>query len=181
MNSGFRQRLVGAVVLLCAALILWPVIFSDSTPLLVDRRSQIPSMPEFEKYTVREPISPANIEPVVTRSKELEPITPDVKPIDKREPKAISVPEKPSLDDRSIPKSWVLQIASFSQEKNAEEVQAVLKKNSYKAYTRRVSTKKGRAIRVFVGPKFSRQTLAKDKKVIDKLLKVNSLVVPFEP
>ncbi len=63
MNDGFKQRLVGAIVLLSVALILWPVVFSDSRPD-IDQVSQIPPTPAFKKYTVPELVRPQALAPI---------------------------------------------------------------------------------------------------------------------
>ncbi len=219
MNEGFRQRLVGAVVLTCLALIAWPIVFSDVSNPVVDRRSQIPPMPVFEKFSIEQPARPKNIAPVPDA--EIESVVAnadeiasdisnrptDVKPEVEEDPapaitsttapttalntaiastteKDADVPvanEKPTLDDRGIPVSWVLQVASFGQENNANELKLELQKQGYKAYTRKVTTADGFATRVFIGPRLSKQPLLEDKRLIDKKFKVNSLVVSFKP
>jgi DedD protein len=203
MNEGFRQRLVGAVVLTCLALIAWPIVFSDVSNPVVDRRSQIPPMPVFEKYSIEQPTRPKDIDPVPDA--EIEPVSDaelaDIEPNESAvsgnvvdEPKAALasstendeaavsvVDEKPGLDDRGIPASWVLQVASFSQEKNANELKLKLQQQGYKAYTRKVTTTDGFATRVFIGPRLTKQALLDDKPAIDSMFNVNSLVVSFKP
>lgn len=173
MNKGLKQRLVGAVVLASIALILWPLIFSDTDRPGLDRRSQIPAMPRFKKYTVAEPERSANVEPVQPRmAAEPSPSVTVARP-----PEDDS---KPGLDQRGLPESWVLQVASFSKAANAEELKRALQKKGYKAYTRSITTAAGKATRVYVGPRLARKSLLKDKSAIDKMFKVNSIVVKFE-
>lgn len=206
MNQGFKQRLVGAVVLVCLALILWPVLFSDNTGPVMDRTSQIPPMPEFEKYEVPQPIRPEQVIPVKEPEIESEPPKDQVppppeqkvaqpeapakpaaspKPAVSPKPKTAVKPssktvEKPTLNEQNLPQGWVLQVASFSQEQNARELQTELQAMGYKAFTRPVTTTQGKAVRVYVGPKFNKLGFEKERAVIDKKYKVKSIVVPFQ-
>jgi DedD protein len=169
MNDGFRQRLVGAIVLVCLALIVWPIIFSDSSRPVVDRRSQIPPMPEFEKYSIPEPAKPRQVEPVAT-----DVVT--ASNVQSQKSSAAAKQKQLGLDQRGLPVSWVLQVASFSQQKNASELVAKLQKRGYKAYEE-TATKDGKTIsRVFVGPKLDKSALEKIKKDIDQSFKVKSII-----
>ena len=185
MNDGFKQRLVGAIVLLAFALILWPVIFTDPNAIVMDRTSQIPPTPAFEEYRFAEPVRPQNIEALSKPSPE--PVVakpapepePQAEPQPKAQPKAKPGPE-PKLDNKGLPEAWVLQVASFSQPEKADQLKQALQKKGYKAFTRSISTKSGKSKRVYIGPRFKKDAFNKDKKTIDKTYKVNSMVVKFE-
>jgi len=175
VNDGLKQRLLGAVVMSCIALIMWPVIFSDVGGAVVDRRSQIPPIPAFEKYQVEQPIRPDNIEPVefaVGKSEVINEAASD--PIE-----AVAV--KPSLDERGLPRSWVIQVASFAEKTNAKELMLALQQRGLKAYTRVQGTAKGTSTRVFVGPKLSKAALDKNRIMIDREFSLKSMIVPFSP
>lgn len=64
MNDGFKQRLVGALVLLSLAVIIWPIVFVETTGPGMDRSTQIPPMPAFTKFKVEQPQRPKGIVPV---------------------------------------------------------------------------------------------------------------------
>lgn len=64
MNDGFKQRLVGALVLLSLAVIIWPVVFVETAGPGMDRSTQIPPMPAFNKFKVEQPQRPEGIVPV---------------------------------------------------------------------------------------------------------------------
>ncbi|ARN75925.1 SPOR domain-containing protein [Oceanicoccus sagamiensis] len=178
MNDGFKQRLVGAIVLLAIALILWPVIFTDPNAIVMDRTSQIPPTPAFEEYPVAKPVRPQNITPVVKPKPEpVAAVTEKPKPKEQAKPKAKA---KPKLAGTGLPESWVLQVASFTQPKKADELKQALQKQGYKAYSRSVSTKEGKSTRVYIGPRFSKDEFTKDKTRIDKAYQVKSMVVRFE-
>jgi DedD protein len=181
MNDGFKQRLVGAIVLVSIVLILWPVIFSEGINPAVDRKSQIVSPPAFDKFTVSAPERstpmPVKLKPTTEpveeqiSLKQQAVIKPNVKP---------AIKEQPKLDSQGLPEAWVLQVASFSQRKNADEVKEALIKMGYKAYTRTIKTPEGPSTRVYVGPRFTKSAFSKDKLAIDKAFSVKSILVRFE-
>ncbi len=180
MNDGFKQRLVGAIVLLAIALILWPVLFSDPDGIVMDRTSQIPATPAFEEYSVAKPVRPQNLEPI--RKPSPEPVA-AVEPQPKPEVQVNKEPETqstPRLDKKGLPEAWVLQVASFSQPKKADDLKQALQKRGYKAFTRSISTKEGKSKRVYIGPRFKKDAFKEDKKTIDKAYNVQSMVVKFE-
>ena len=183
MNDGLKQRLVGAVVLLSLALILWPVIFSDPNGPALDRRSQIPPMPAFEKYSVPEPVRVQDVEPISRPSMAEQ--TPVIdKPVAKSfEQKSVIKPKpkpRPKLDKKGLPEAWVLQVASFTQQKNADELTLQLQKKGHKAFARSITTKEGKSTRVYIGPRMTKNAFDKDKKTIDKAYSVTSMVLRFD-
>lgn len=176
MNNGFKQRLVGAIVLLSVALILWPVIFSDSRPD-IDLVSQIPPTPAFKKYVV----------PELVRPRELEPISKPVEHNTEAEPDQAMAGEdskesmsEPVLDSRGLPEAWVLQVASFSLQKNADELKQSLQSKGYKAFTQTVGSGNSLSTRVYVGPRFKKDAFNIDKVNIEKEFSVKSIVVRFQ-
>lgn len=180
MNDGFRQRLVGALVLICLAVILWPIVFSSSVRPVVDRQTQIPPMPQLEKYTVPEPQKPKGIEPIKTDT-----IAEPPKAVAKEQPTVkqskAAVKQEIALDKRGLPVSWVLQVASLSQLKSAQDLVKKLKQAGYKSYSATVNVDGKKVFRVFVGPKFKKDELEKIRKKIDKAYKVSSQIVRYKP
>lgn len=191
MNEGFKQRIVGAIVLISVALILWPVLFSDAAGPLVDRRSQIPPVPKFEKFSVAEPVRPVGIKPVPETTLETEepvdlaPMSVEQKPLPKTADTlttaaAKALAQKPTLGSRGLPEGWLLQVASFGNGNNAEDLKAKLQRQGYKAFTRTIKTAGGEVVRVYIGPKLTKDAFDKDRPSIDKTYKVKSIVVKFE-
>jgi len=180
MNDGFRQRLVGALVLICMAVILWPIVFSNSIRPVVDRQTQIPTMPQLEKYAIPEPQKPKGVEPVNTDIIEEPPKT-VAKEQSVVEQSRAAVKQEIALDKRGLPVSWTLQVASLSQLKSAQDLVKQLKKEGYKSYSTTVNVDNKKAFRVFVGPKFKKPELEKIRKKIDKAHKVSSQIVRYKP
>jgi DedD protein len=173
MNDGFKQRLVGAVVLSCLALILWPLVFSSSGQPGVDQRTQIPVRPKVEKYVVAKPSRPTMPAPI---AKSVE----QVKKVSQQSQVSSNKREQPILNDSGLPQSWSLQLGSFSEQKNADELKQALQKKGYKAYTRSVKTTEGKATRVYIGPRLTKSNFDKDKAAIEKAFKLSTIVVHFE-
>lgn len=67
-----------------------------------------------------------------------------------------------------VPKAWVVQLGTFSNQNNATRLLAKLQLNGFDAYSRRLTMKNGKSlVRVFVGPQIS---LSKAKAIKAKLL-----------
>lgn len=83
------------------------------------------------------------------------------------------------LDQHGLPIAWVVQVGLFSTQAAADKVKATLQAEGFKAYTQPFKSEKASGIKVFVGPKLSRERADAQKKKIDELLKTNTLVVRF--
>ncbi len=192
MDDGLKQRLVGALVLLALGVLFVPVLFEPENRRQIDRTTQIPPPPRIEPVMVQTAVRNETIETVKPAAQmyELLPETEteladddqlsvtDTKPV-------ISVPtKKPDrqvLDARGVPKAWAVQVASFKTEERAAVLRDQLLDQEYPAFTRTLNTSKGRVTRVYVGPKINRDKALKLKAVLDKSLKVDTLVVTFSP
>ncbi len=77
--------------------------------------------------------------------------------------------------------AWVIQVASFSKQSNAENMVNQLKKNSYKAYRRKVQSDNRAVFRVFVGPYIEMKTAQKMLLPISQLSESKAILKPFDP
>ncbi len=59
-----RERLVGALVLLCIGVVLWSMLFTGTVEHKVDRRTQIPPPIIIDRPALSEPRQPQGIRPV---------------------------------------------------------------------------------------------------------------------
>lgn len=191
MDDGLKQRLVGALVLLALGVLFVPVLFEPENRRKVDRTTQIPPAPQVETLIVKNPVRNESIEAVKPAAQmyellpEAEPetvaatkATPAVKAVSTTQPKS---PDRKVLDERGVPKAWAVQVASFNTEARAEVLRDQLLDQEYPAFTRTLNTSKGRVTRVYVGPKINRDKALTLKGVLDKSLKVDTLVVKFSP
>lgn len=180
-----KQRLTGAVALLVIGVIAWFWLLSADSPVdPVARETQIPPAPAIEPFEVPEPRQPQGIDPAP------QPAPPAVEPVaaPPPQPQPAPAPAKPATpapqpaprfeqDDKGLPMAWTLQVASLSSQAAADKLMADLAAKGYKAYAR----PSGKAVRVYVGPKLSREQTDEDKRAIDAAFRVNSMVVRFTP
>ncbi len=192
MNDGFKQRLVGAIVLISVALITWPLIFDESVRDKIDQNSQVPPTPAFKKYSVAEPVRSKNLDPVERPTAEAESAE-QASAISDNSPASIKAPapsqsvqpaeaglDEPRQDERGLPVGWVLQIASFSRQANAEVMKKALLTQGYKAFTRSIETDEGMSTRVYIGPRLSQDAFEQDRQAINKEFAVKSIVVRYQ-
>jgi DedD protein len=194
VTDQLKKRLTGAVVLLLIGIIGWFWLLSADSPIDdVASETEIPPAPAFERFAVPEPQPPQDIDP----APEAPPPLPDDNGmgIVERAPEPVAAPRPapaPSTppiarapapaptyreDAKGLPVAWALQVAALSNAAAADKLKADLAARGYKAYTRTG----GDVTRVFVGPKLSREQAAADKQVIDKMFRVNSMIVRFQP
>lgn len=182
MQDSFRQRLVGAIVLICLSAILWPVVFSEKNNPAIDRTSHIPPIPEFEKFSVKAPPAPQYVP--IKRYQPQETIDPDIS--EKTDQVAEVLVEKsehvqsPS-SNQGLPVYWALQVASFSQKDKAEKLKQQLIAQGHKVELRTVQSAGNTVVRVYIGPKLEKNTLEKIQQDIDKQFAVKSILLKFTP
>lgn len=182
MQQGVRQRLVGAIVLICLALIIWPIIFSGYDDHIVDETSQIPSAPDFETFEVAAPSIPGSMPPKVHYQLEEEPADMAQADTDHETPVTpeVAAPAK-ALSDEGLPYYWVLQLASFQDKDKANAFKDKLIASGYSADIKSVEQGAKTLYRVFIGPKFQKSTLQSIQKEVDKAFSVKSLLLRVAP
>jgi len=176
MNDGLKQRLIGAVVLLALSMIFIPVFFDKEEIQPVDRKTQIPVAPSIEANPVPE-FEPPKLE---TPIREIVKAPEDIFIPDEAEEESL-VEESPGLDEKGVPKSWVLQVASYTSEKRALSLRGELIEKGYESYTRSVKTDAGKMTRVYVGPNFNKNRILSAKKRIEQQYKISTLVLKYKP
>ena len=202
--GGMKQRLVGAVVLLCAGIVLWSLLFTGPKIRQIDRDSQIPPAPEKIRVTVNDP-QPRNVEPAntdlssppkfdmpvtdqaATQVAEQSAAESSSSTALSAAPSAATKPA-PTLpegatehqDARGLPIAWVVVVGSFADSGKAESIVQQLKQNGHKAFSETLNRDGRTLYRVSVGPKLEKSQAEKIKPEIDALLKVNASVRKFE-
>ncbi len=201
MNDGLKQRLIGALVLVGVGVIFLPGFFREGSPYQVDTSSQIPVPPAADPVEIEPPRRIADVSPSP------EPDTmflPEAEQPVHEDPDALiaaaeTAPDKPAAapaatpadeteatagegdHDGLVPGAWVVQVASLRSEASARTLRDKLQDRGYKAYIRRADTDQGALSRVYIGPKFERETALAIKREIDPLFKVDALVLQFQP
>ncbi|RRV28929.1 MULTISPECIES: SPOR domain-containing protein [Pseudomonas] len=199
LDSGLKQRMVGALVLVALAVIFLPMLLSredEMRRVVVDA----PAMPQ----------APATAEIIVEPAEVVEPeeLPQEPVPVEEVEPQVVEVPEQPAptappvaqqstpdpvkteqatstapakpegrLDANSLPISWSVQLASLSSRAGAENLQKTLRSQGYNAYIRAFDGMN----RVFVGPLIERAEAERLRDQLNRQHKLSGFVVRFQP
>ena len=193
-----KQRLVGALVLVSGGIVLWSVLFTGPAAYKVDRSTQIPPAPkvvEPEPAAPKRPVQVAEVEPEQPMPEPPVPAIPATS--DSAEPETSTAteseskaqtasrpePKAPIVDDSTgVANAWIVQVASFSNEGNANKLKERLQAKGYKAYVKAAPTSSGKVLqRVFVGPELKKAVAEQHKAEIEAAFKLKALLHEFKP
>ncbi|MES2869967.1 MAG: SPOR domain-containing protein [Pseudomonadota bacterium] len=202
LDKVFKQRMVGALVLVALAVIFLPMLFSredEQRQIQVDAPTapQTPVLPQVqvEPVAVPEPQvipeEPAPPEQAVAAQQAPVPVAPAVtKPVvAPAKPPVITpaqaVAQAPAkldttqkrVDPNGLPISWSVQLVSLSNRASADNLQKTLRNQGYNAYVR----SSGGMNRVFVGPLLERAEADRLRDLLGKQQKLKGFVVRFQP
>jgi cell division protein FtsN len=187
-----QQRIVGAILLMCAiAGVAFFLMSNANSPetttelIEADQTSQpyssvVEAMPEGDVEIVSEDVetvvTPENVvaEEVKVEQVKMEPAQIIAKPVDK----VIAKPSPSVSTTSNTEPSWLLQIASFSIQENADKIKADLKQLGYAATIETVKGNSGKPIfRVRIGPNNSKAELEKIAVKLQKKLKLQAQII----
>jgi DedD protein len=194
LDNVFKQRMVGALVLIALAVVFLPMLFSRPDELREVRVNApaaptAPVVPEVKVQPAAVPETPA------PRVAEAPPANPPVTARASAQASAPSMPIAPAptvatpaappaqadsagkLDPSGVPVSWSVQLASLSNRAGADSLQKSLRSQGYNAYVRSADGKN----RVFVGPLIDRAEAERLRDVINRQQNLKGFVVRFEP
>ena len=202
LDKVFKQRMVGALVLVALAVIFLPMLFSrqdEQRQIQVDAPSapQMPVMPQVqvepvavpepqviaqEPAVVEQPVvqqqAPAPVAPVVAKPVVVAPKPPVVTPAQSvaQSPAKLDTTQK-RVDPNGLPISWSVQLVSLSNRASADNLQKTLRNQGYNAYVR----SSGGMNRVFVGPLLERAEADRLRDLLGKQQNLKGFVVRFQP
>ena len=202
LDKVFKQRMVGALVLVALAVIFLPMLFSrqdEQRQIQVDAPSapQMPVMPQVqvepvavpepqviaqEPAVVEQPVvqqqAPAPVAPVVAKPVVVAPKPPVVTPAQSvaQAPAKLDTTQK-RVDPNGLPISWSVQLVSLSNRASADNLQKTLRNQGYNAYVR----SSGGMSRVFVGPLLERAEADRLRDLLGKQQNLKGFVVRFQP
>jgi DedD protein len=173
MEQPLKQRLIGAVILISLAVIFVPMLIGNkpdnSQPISIeipeppkDIDSRILALPEHKAEELAEvSISKGAVVEI----------------------KKPTIPEPPA----PVPKktvegltAWVVQVGSFSDQKNADALSAKLKSAGFTAFVEQVAGKNGNSYRVRIGPELSKEKADAMKVSVQKDHQLkNAIVVKY--
>ncbi|BFM07338.1 SPOR domain-containing protein [Halioxenophilus aromaticivorans] len=200
MDSGGKQRVIGACVLVAVGVLFLPVLLDRSQEQVIDTQTQIPAKPDFTLYNHKAPTQPPNSTPPPNEERLFLPEPEEAAAVEEAQAKPESNPaadvpaeeitnskpvvveaEQNGLDANGLPKSWVVQVASFTEDERAKKLVATLLADDYRAYSRRVVRGDKALYRVYVGPSINREAALKLKSALDDKLNADTLVLKLTP
>ena len=167
MESGLKQRIIGALVLVVAAVIFLPMLLSGQDET-VQVEVDVPPAPLMDDSDIAPAVPPTLPEPAPVPEI---PAAPEGQPVAEPEqeialiepPPAVTSPPVEAPADPAPPPvaasggDWVVQQASFSSQSNAESFRQTLAGQGYNAYVRAAEVGGKQMHRVFVGPLSSKE------------------------
>ena len=146
-KTALKERLIGAIVISCLALILYPLFLSSKSEFEISRTSMIPPQQvRLQPLEITEPSIPYEVEDIEMH----ELFNPDEE-TDQIDATAIS---GEILADSGLPQAWVVQVGSFALVDNAELLNEELVSLGYESYYRLTPSfnEAPDLYKVFVGP-----------------------------
>ena len=206
LDKAYKQRMVGALVLVALAVIFLPMLFSredEQRQVTVEAPAapQAPAVPQVQVEPVvvpepqtlpQEPVpsddeiaqqeaSSTPIAPSAPAAKPAAPV-PVAKPATAPTQPITAAPGKPDttqsrVDANGLSVSWSVQLASLSSRAGAESLQKSLRSQGYNAYIRSVDGKN----RVFVGPLIERAEADRLRDLLSRQQNLKGFVLRFQP
>lgn len=173
MEHGLKQRIIGALVLVVAAVIFLPMLLSGQDET-VEVQVDVPAEPSMDNSEIATPPPPTLPEPAPVPEIPQPAVEPPTAPPEPAEdvaavepPPAVITPE-PAAPAEPPPAAtpepaavaaggWVVQQGSFSSQSNAEGLRKTLAEQGYNAYIRAGEAGGKSIVRVYVGPLNSRE------------------------
>jgi DedD protein len=172
-----RRRLVGAVALALAVIVILPMVLdSEPKPSGQDIDLRIPAPDKVGEFVPKVVVPKVAVELPASSAVIAPAVAPEVKPVETKEPAAkppveiVASPKevtKPAVKDnkaKAVAESFVAQVGAYSNAESAHKVLVELKGWSFKAYSEKVGDK----IRVRVGPYPEREKVEKVKLLLEK-------------
>lgn len=205
MDDGLKQRIIGAVVLVIAAVVFLPMLLTgqDETsrveveapepPVMDDREialaapvelpepEPVPDIPPSLAPQPAAPVSPpgpaigAPAAPAPPVVTAPPPPAPAPAPTPAPTPTPAPAPAAPATSG-----NWVVQLGSFSSADNAEGLRQTLRTQGYNAYTLSARVDGRNITRVFVGPVVERAEANRLRDELARRQGSNGLVVAYD-
>ncbi len=193
MDTPLKQRLIGAIVLVALGVIFVPMILEGPDRTLVPEMAALPVpedraiSPPLESFPAPDaiPVEPeistvlTDLPPVSGSDAAGESAQPVVEPEPEPEPVAVK-PESRNKPAKPGPlSSWVVQMGSFSSEKNALRLRDKLRKSGFATQVEKVRIEGKSRYRVRVGPFLKRVEAQHSQKQIQDKLTLKGRVLSY--
>jgi DedD protein len=171
-----RERLIGTLVILCLALIFYPLLFVSQDEFEISRDSVIPERQiEVEPLNIVEPVAPYEVREVVLH----ELFNPDEN-TDEVDPEDIT---DQLLNESGLPNAWVIQVGSFAQKENADALNQDLTIQGYESYVKLTPSfdEDPDLYKVYVGPILNSDETKATFARLNEQLQNQAILLHFEP
>lgn len=205
--QSIKYRLIGAAVIVVSFIFAWWLLLDHDVHRLQDVQADIPEPLKIERFEIEKPKAPT----VKSKIEKKEPLSKNKleKKLAKESqpqasktaisktsaskktttPKKVSSKDAPvkskkkmsALDSQGLPEAWVLQVASFQEKANAQQLQKKLVAKKLPAYVKIFNLPDGKSYRVLIGPKLSKERVSRLSKVIEKEHGLKSMIMRYKP
>jgi DedD protein len=93
-------------------------------------------------------------------------------------PTPVTVASEVSPTNKQV---WSIQLGSFSNSANAEQLVKTLKKSGFKAYAEQSTGRQGAYMKVLVGPEFDEKNATSMVSTLEKRFKLKGMLVRYQP
>ena len=190
MTSTLKNRLVGTVILVALIVIFLPDFLDgkkEESELLFD---SIPAIPDKKPIIRPEPFPSARVEQQAHRPIEIVNDSADddkmklavktnVKPKQVEKKKESAEKSQATKEHIQTGSGWVVQLGSFSHQKNVRLLLDKLESAGYRTFSRPIQTQSGVLTKVFVGPDVQKTKLEAAIPHLKELTGLNGKVTRF--
>lgn len=201
MDQTLKQRLVGALVLLSAAVIFLPLILDGRDNEESYSDIQIPDEPvvkldvseptldvsHFEEVKEKVEAERAALAPTEEELDEVVEEVPQPKPAKQAVKETVAKIKQESAKKpkpqgvERLSDAFTIQLAAFSSKENANKLHKKLIDKQYKAYVQKGTSKGKTLYRVFVGPEIRENRAVIIANALEKEFKLKGMVVRYAP
>lgn len=183
MNQAMKQRLVGAIVLGCLAIIFLPILLDGEGVSPPEMNIVIPPAPAFPEPMEVEPQRPVVLSDTSEILLETEESVEIVDAVAVSNTDTIEnneqAEELPTLDAEGLPQAWSVRLGLFGESANAQALVSELLSQGYRAYTESASTSQGELTAVLVGPILTHADAESLRAELSSRFNVDALIVDF--
>lgn len=200
MERRLKERLTGAAVLVLLAVIFIPMLLNDTTDYNSEiTGTNIPSRPEGEFSSRIVPLNQAQPEPEQKQEKpensgaggneegESSAAAAPASSVDVTEPEPVEKTVAGGLEQAAAVapdkdmgvRAWIVQLGSFSSEKNAQSLNEKLRKQGFTAFVEPLKKKTKTIYRVRVGPELLRSDAEEIRDKIKHAIQMEGIVAPY--
>lgn len=204
MGNSFQNRLVGSIVFIALIVIFLPDLLDGKKSEYSDQFQTIPNKPTVKAI----PIAPDF--PEEKYNEQMQKAQPEIEneaPVDHlladdqsantqdndnavaaqpeqakpTEPKSKPAPEPTPAKSQFNQAAWVIQLGSFGNKKNVDNLVEKLKREGYIVFTKSVSSSSGTLTKVFIGPELDKKKLEKMLPALKQLTNLKGKLANYQP